>query len=113
MNEFGLRPEIWQQIQEVLSCDSEVERAVLYGSRARGDYRENSDIDIAIWSPRDIIAKLQVQFDTVPTILKIDLADFNTLANPELKAHIEKDGRAIDLGFTNIDQSLPVSMLAL
>ncbi|MDR1088350.1 MAG: nucleotidyltransferase domain-containing protein [Coriobacteriales bacterium] len=113
MNEFGLRPEIWQQIKEVLACDGEVERAVLYGSRARGDYRETSDIDIAIWSPRNIIARLQVQFDTVPTILKIDLADFNTLTNPELKANIEKDGRAIDLGFTSIDQSPPVPILAL
>ena len=43
----GLSDQIMQGIYQVLASYPAVKKAVLFGSRARGDHRYNSDIDLA------------------------------------------------------------------
>ena len=45
---FGLKETVIEQIAGVLSGHSEVESAILYGSRAKGNYRKGSDIDLTL-----------------------------------------------------------------
>ena len=46
MQRFGIRNEVLEEIIKVISKYKEVKSAKIYGSRARGDYKDNSDIDI-------------------------------------------------------------------
>jgi predicted nucleotidyltransferase len=89
----GLSAELLKQITELLKT-AKVDRAVLYGSRARGDYTDASDIDIAFWGETDE-AKLWAEIELLPTIHKVDLVNFNTLTNEGLKKNILHD--AIEL----------------
>ncbi len=45
---FGLSDEDIEKINDVFSSFYEVDRVVLYGSRAKGNYRKGSDIDFTI-----------------------------------------------------------------
>jgi predicted nucleotidyltransferase len=45
---LGIKKELLIQIQSIFSKFKCVETAVIFGSRARGDYKYNSDIDIAV-----------------------------------------------------------------
>ena len=52
---YGLNSEQWKQIYHILDehCD-DIRWVKLFGSRARGDYRETSDVDLAIGCGRDL-----------------------------------------------------------
>lgn len=55
---FGLKPHTISAIQRVFAKHSRVERAVLYGSRAKGNYRPGSDIADAIRRELDLCRPL-------------------------------------------------------
>lgn len=71
-----------------------VEAIYLFGSRARGDAHEKSDIDLAIVCPkagdREWLQVVDI-VDEADTLLKIDCVRFDTLKNDRLKAEIEQD----------------------
>jgi predicted nucleotidyltransferase len=72
-------------------------RLKLFGSRARGDARRASDIDIALNSPEAIpAAELAALRDTLERSripFRIDLVDYAT-APPELRTAIDREGIA-------------------
>ena len=45
---FGLKDITIQKIQQVLAAFPQVEEAILYGSRAKGNYKDGSDIDLTL-----------------------------------------------------------------
>lgn len=74
----------------------DVEKAVLFGSRARGDNRENSDIDIAFYTDnKEVFHFLKDEMDQIDTILKIDLFDAKNIKKQPLLDGIKKDGITI------------------
>ena len=69
------------------------EKILLFGSRARGDNRERSDIDLAIYGmPEENRARFWSDIDDLPTLLKFDLVHVMELTDAELVENIEKDG---------------------
>ncbi len=74
-----------------------VRRLVLFGSRARGDARSDSDFDVAIehdsdhatWS--DFVCLVQEQ---APTLLDIELVDSGR-ASESIRAAVDRDGRVL------------------
>ena len=48
MDKFGIDDWILKNIIEIVKKYDEIERVLVFGSRARGDYKKTSDIDIAI-----------------------------------------------------------------
>jgi uncharacterized protein len=73
-----------------------VDKIILYGSRARGDFQPRSDIDLAILCPDAGIQdwqKILNIIDEADTLLSIDCIQYDTLAldNP-LKQAIDRDG---------------------
>jgi len=70
-------------------------RVVLYGSRARGDARENSDYDLAFVFPPAQHGKwvrFLADLDDAPvTLLPVDLLDWNEASEP-LREEIRKEG---------------------
>ncbi|MFI4919374.1 MAG: HI0074 family nucleotidyltransferase substrate-binding subunit [Legionellales bacterium] len=77
-----------------------IEKIILYGSRARGDNKARSDIDLAIECSNPIKNEEWQQIitiiDNADTLLKIDCIKYNDLApNNPLKQAIDKDGKII------------------
>lgn len=71
-----------------------VESIYLYGSRARGDFRPRSDIDLAIVCPSASSAEWQqtLQFiETADTLLQIDCLRYDHLLNMKLKDNIDQE----------------------
>jgi predicted nucleotidyltransferase len=92
---YGLSPAQISAIQAVLQGHPEVERAILYGSRAKGNYRPGSDIDLTLqgkeldWSA---LAKIANDLDDLLLPYTIDLSIYHTLENAELISHIRRVG---------------------
>lgn len=93
-----LDSDIIKKITSVLKDDSRIYGIKLFGSRAKGTASNGSDIDIAILSDamtfKDICA-LSVKIDYLDLPYKVDIVDYNSLENLELKKHI--DGVGISL----------------
>lgn len=88
-------PEV--MLAERLSRFSEVERVILFGSRARGDAGYRADIDLAVQCPAaDSVRWFDIleAADEAPTLLNLDLVRLEE-APPELIAAIRKEGRVL------------------
>lgn len=84
-------------VAECLKAFPEVERVILFGSRARGDQGFRADIDIAVECPTADIIRWSDMVDAVeeaPTLLEIDLIRLEE-APPELVANILLEGRVL------------------
>lgn len=89
---FGLKDRLLQDIINVLSRDENVVKAVIFGSRARGDYKYNSDIDLAVYCNRELTAGLSLDLDDAAGIYKIDVVDMTRLTNQALRGRIVEQG---------------------
>lgn len=68
-------------------------RLVLFGSRARGDNRYNSDIDLAVYGmPEGSRSNFWMDCEELPTLLKFDIVHITDGMNPAFLANIKKDG---------------------
>lgn len=71
-------------------------RMTLFGSRARGDNRERSDIDLAVWGLEGQAAgRLRLALEELPTLLQFDLVCVDANTDPALLGQIEKEGVTI------------------
>jgi predicted nucleotidyltransferase len=91
---YGLRDEQIKSIREIF-MKYPVERAILYGSRAMGTYKESSDIDIVLQgtklSPRDVY-NIEHELDELLLPYKFDLYLYSQVRNPDIIGHIERAG---------------------
>ena len=93
--QFGLKPDTVTCINDVLATHPEIEEAVLYGSRAKGNYRAGSDIDLCLKGDALTLTqlmKIENELDDLLLPYKIDLSLHHTLDNPELIDHIRRVG---------------------
>jgi len=95
MNEFGLKPEIFDQLLSLFAAIPEVEKVYVYGSRARGDFRDTSDIDLVYESSQNIDGKLFVALQDLPTALKFDFINTKAVANDDFRRNIDRDKKLI------------------
>lgn len=76
VNTFGLPKRWFERATGLLASHPKVERILVFGSRARGDFRPTSDLDLALDAPNmthSEFARLHLEFDELPFILKTDL----------------------------------------
>jgi predicted nucleotidyltransferase len=70
-----------------------VKKVILFGSRARGDNWERSDIDLAISGGDRVRFTLDVdESEIVPTLLMFDVVDLDEPCNEDLLESIKRDG---------------------
>ncbi len=92
---FGLSDDIIRLLRGVLRAHPEVERAVIYGSRARGDYSNGSDIDLTLMGTRltdAVLHRIAMEMDDLPIPHTVDLSIRSCLRNPALIRDIDKQG---------------------
>ena len=84
--------EIYQKIAS-LGQQYGAQRIVLFGSRARGDNRRESDIDLAVYGmPEGNHTDFRLNLEELPTLLKFDVVYISPQTSPELVSNIHKDG---------------------
>lgn len=93
---YGLDQEDIQKISAVFNKHSDIEKVILYGSRAKETYRYNSDIDLSMVGS-DLTLELQytieLELDDLLLPYKIDLSIFHHIDNENLIAHINQVGK--------------------
>ena len=96
MNDFGLNENVINNIKNVFCKYPEIDRACIFGSRARGDYKETSDIDIVLYGndlTHSLNTKIYYDLEDLYIIYKIDLINFNSLKDDDkLKENIINEG---------------------
>jgi predicted nucleotidyltransferase len=92
---FGLRPDIIERIRGVFARFPAVERVVLYGSRARGDERYNSDFDFLVQGEElefSAWTAISRAIDDLMLPWKVDLVLDKMLRHTGMRANIEREG---------------------
>ena len=91
----GLSDATVRKIQQVLAGFPAVEKAVLYGSRAKGDYKPGSDIDLTLFGEEldeRLMSRLYWALDDLLLPYEMDLSNFTDLRHPALIDHIRRVG---------------------
>ena len=92
---FGLPESAIARICAVFAAHPEIEKAVLYGSRAKGNFKPGSDIDLTLYGAGltdSLLLDLLVELDDLLLPWMIDLSLFASLNHPALQEHIERVG---------------------
>lgn len=86
----GIRTEVVEAIRDLAVLHGQ-EWVVLFGSRARGDHRERSDIDLACSGGDYVRFALDVDEQT-PTLLEFDVVNLDAPVQDELRDAIAREG---------------------
>ena len=92
---FGLPASAIEKIGKVFASYPQVQRAVLYGSRAKGNFKHGSDIDITLMGAaltQQLLGNIAEALDDLLLPYSIDLSIFADLNHPDLEAHIARVG---------------------
>jgi predicted nucleotidyltransferase len=102
---YGLKESVVQQISATLARHPQVKQAILYGSRAKGNYKPGSDIDLTLHGEADLTWRVLYQIvDELDELLlpyTIDLSLYQNITDPDVRAHIQRVG----ITFYDRDQS--------
>ncbi|ADD02941.1 DNA polymerase beta domain protein region [Thermoanaerobacter italicus Ab9] len=89
---FGLSDKLIDSLKDIFKKYPQIKRVIIYGSRARGDFKPASDIDIAIFSEEDLSPELYFEVDEAVGIYKVDIVEVGRLHNDKLLENILKEG---------------------
>jgi predicted nucleotidyltransferase len=94
---FGLRDEDVDLIRRFFLNFPQITTVKVYGSRAMGNYRPGSDIDLAIFGDVDwnLVGHIRAEIDELPLPYKFDITDYQGIDNHNLKTHIDTIGKVI------------------
>ena len=90
---YGIRQNLYDEMIKVFK-NTNIDKVYLFGSRARGNFKDTSDIDIAVEfldNNKDNLIKLYTKLEELNTLYKFDIVDMSMLDNSKFKKEIEKD----------------------
>ncbi len=95
MNNIGLNEKEISSIKAIFSKYENIDHVILYGSRAKGNFKPASDIDLALLgsniSPTQI-NEIESEMDELLLPYKFDISVFDSIDNPDLKKQILQTG---------------------
>ena len=94
----GLPESAIAAIQQAFAAHPEVEQAILYGSRALGRQRPDSDIDLTLIGSgisATILARIDADLDDLLLPWVVDLSCLASITHPALLVHIERAGQVL------------------
>lgn len=95
MAAYGLSETAIANIQNAFKTHPKIDQAILYGSRAKGSFRSNSDIDLTLIGNQltfSDLAHIKNELDDLMLPYSIDLSLHHDIDNPALLEHIERVG---------------------
>jgi predicted nucleotidyltransferase len=93
---YGLKKETVKKIRSIFARYTEIDSALLYGSRAKGNFRPGSDIDLTLVGEDlhlQLLNKISLNLDDLLLPYTIDLSIYSNIANPDLIDHIARVGK--------------------
>lgn len=98
---FGLQERDLNYILQVIRRFPEVDEVILFGSRAKGNYKKGSDIDIALKGGRinsSTISRINALLnEESPLPYFFDILHYEKIASKDLKEHIDRVGVSLSL----------------
>lgn len=92
---YGLKETHINKITSLFANYPDIYKAILYGSRAKGNYREGSDIDISLVGDKldlNKLLRIETELDDLLLPYNIDISIFDKIENQELIQHIKRVG---------------------
>jgi uncharacterized protein len=96
--ELGLSDRTVQTLLGIFAKQPTIRAAIVYGSRAKGNYREGSDIDISLDAPDlsfDALGSILGELDDSDVPYLVDLSKLQDIKNPALIDHIRRVGKVL------------------
>lgn len=96
--DIGLTNEEMQKLVAVLSTQPNIEKAIVYGSRAKGTNRELSDVDMTLMGKNlshSDLNQVALKIDDLLLPYEFDLSLYSSLTNENLLEHIKRVGKVI------------------
>jgi predicted nucleotidyltransferase len=93
---FGLPEKLIEKIINILQNHSEVVEAIIYGSRAKGNFKEGSDIDMVLIGEKlteEIRNQIFWKIDELNSPYTLDLSIYHEITSAELIEHIDRVGK--------------------
>ena len=92
---FGLYPTSLKELLSIFEKHKNIDEVIIYGSRAIGNYKEGSDIDLTLIGKIDYSElfdiKEEIENSNIPYL--VDLSIFQKLNSESLKEHIDRVGK--------------------
>lgn len=98
MNQFGIKDEELYSLKNIFSSTVEVDKVILFGSRAKGSYKPYSDLDLVLCGEdvsSTVLGNLMMDIDDLLMPYKVDLLLYNRITNEALKHEVETFGVVI------------------
>ena len=92
---YGLKDYIIKQVHSIFARYPQIEKAIVYGSRAKGNYSAGSDIDLSLTGQDltlSLIHTIELEIDDLLLPYTFDISIFNQISNPDLIEHINRVG---------------------
>lgn len=102
--EFGLSASVLNDLRATFAAYPEIEQVLIFGSRAKGTFKDGSDIDLAVFAPTmstTRFTELWNRLDTLPLIFKLNVLHWHTLGNERLREKIAAEGKV----FYSVEQT--------
>lgn len=96
MNQFGITEKSCKMLMDTFTHNHQVEEVIIFGSRAKGNYKKGSDIDLAI-KGKECTESLALTLgayinERLPIPYMVDVLDYSSLKNQDLREHIDRVG---------------------
>jgi len=96
---YGLSDETLNTLNLIFQKYPAIKQAILYGSRAKGKFRNGSDIDLTLKTEENFtftdLLRIGNDFDDSDMPYFVDVSVYDDLSNPDLKAHIDRVGKVL------------------
>ena len=92
---FGLKKETIGKINKVFAEYPQIEEAILYGSRAKGNFKNGSDIDLALKGSKltlSLVNTISLKIDGLLLPYSFDISIYKQINNPDVIDHIKRNG---------------------
>lgn len=96
--EYGLSQAIYSKLCHIFKQQSEITQVKLFGSRAKGNYTDRSDIDLALFGgaiDRFTVARVLLDADDSDIPFTVDAQHYSDINNQKLRNHIDRVGVSI------------------
>lgn len=93
---FGLSDIVIQELRQAFSLHPNIEKVLIFGSRAKGNYHEGSDIDLAIIGnsiTADQLDDIRLQIEDLGLLYSVDILSYQEQADSPIGKHIDRVGQ--------------------
>ena len=92
---FGLKNDVIKQVNSIFTKHPQIKKVIIYGSRAKGNYKTGSDIDLSLMGEAltlSFVHSVELEIDDLLLPYTFDISIFDNISNPDLIEHINRVG---------------------